>query len=245
MAIRTFRHAGRPDREAVRARFLREARTLQVPHPNLIQVRDFGEDAEMVYVVTDLLHGCSLAELVARGPLPLERVTAFVAQVLDATEALHRRDGRICGLHPAIIRVVEDGERASIAISSAGVLEIKDVLATLSEEALRAQATDETELLHVAPELLTGKTASERSDIYTIGVLGYQMATGQTPYNAPTLPVLLGAMFEGPPADPRTLRPDLPAHQAEALLRALSRDPEARFATPADMRAAWLAPVAG
>ena len=245
VAIRTFRHAGRPDREAVRARFLREARTLQVPHPNLIQVRDFGEDAEMVYVVTDLLHGCSLAELMARGPLPLERVTAFVAQVLDATEALHRHDGRICGLHPAITRVVEDGERASIAISSAGVLEIKDVLATLSEEALRAQATDETELLHVAPELLMGKTATERSDIYTIGVLGYQMATGQTPYNAPTLPVLLGAMFEAPPADPRTLRPDLPAHQAEALLRALARDPDARFATPADMRRAWLAPVTG
>jgi eukaryotic-like serine/threonine-protein kinase len=121
------------------------------------------------------------------------------------------------------------------------VHEIKDVLATLSEEALRAQATDETELLHVAPELLTGKSATERSDIYTIGVLGYQMATGRTPYNAPTLPVLLGAMFEGPPADPRTLRADLPAHQAEALLRALSRDPEARFATPHEMRMAWTA----
>ena len=241
VAIRTFRHAGRQDREAVRARFLREARTLQVPHPNLIQVRDFGEDAEMVYVVTDLLQGCSLVELIARGPLSLDRVTAFVSQVLDATEALHRRGGRICGLYPGIIRVIEDGERASIAISSAGVHEIKDVLATLSEEALRAQATDETELLHVAPELLTGKTATERSDIYTIGVLGYQMATGRTPYNAPTLPVLLGAMFEGPPADPRTLRADLPAHQAEALLRALSRDPEARFATPNEMRVAWLA----
>ncbi len=240
VAIRTFRHAGRPDREAVRTRFLREARTLQVPHPNLIQVRDFGEDAEMVYVVTDLLQGCSLVELMSRGPLPLDRVSAFVSQVLDATEALHKRGGRICGLHPGIIRVIEDGERASIAVSSAGVLQIQDVLATLSEEALRAQATDETELLHVAPELLMGKTATERSDIYTIGVLGYQMATGRTPYNAPTLPVLLGAMFEGQPADPRTLRADLPAHQADALLRALSRDPEARFATPGDMRTAWL-----
>jgi len=239
VAIRTFRHAGRPDREAVRARFLREARTLQVPHPNLIQVRDFGEDAEMVYVVTDLLEGCSLVELMARGPLPLDRVSAFVGQVLDATGALHRRGGRICGLHPGIIRVIEDDERASIAISSAGVLQIQDVLATLSEEALRAQATDETELLHVAPELLLGKSATERSDIYTIGVLGYQMASGRTPYNAPTLPVLLGAMFEGPPADPRTLRADLPAYQADTLMRALSRDPEARFATPDEMRTAW------
>lgn len=64
------------------ARFLREARTLQVPQPNLIQVRAFGKDAEMVYVVTDLLQGCSLEELLARGRLPLDQVTAFVAQVL-------------------------------------------------------------------------------------------------------------------------------------------------------------------
>ena len=239
VAIRTYRHGGRPDREAVRARFLREARALQVPHPNLIQVRDFGEDAEMVYVVTDLLQGSSLEQRLAGGPLPLGEVTSFVAQVLDATCALHRRGGRISGLHPDIIRIAEDGERASVAISSAGVNQIQDVLSTLSEEALRAQATDETELLHVAPELLMGKTATERSDIYTIGVLGYQMATGRAPYDAPTLPVLLGAMFGGLPADPRASRPDLPAHQAEALLRALAREPDDRFESAAAMLAAW------
>jgi serine/threonine protein kinase len=239
VAIRTFRHAGRADREAVRARFLREARTLQVPHPHLLQVRDFGEDAEMVYVVTDLVEGCSLDELLARGPLPLGDVTAFLAQILDATDALHRRGGRICGLHPGIIRIVEDGERRSVAISSAGVHQIQDVLATLSEEALRVQATDENELRHVAPELLIGKVATERSDLYTIGVLGYQMATGRTPHDAPTLPALMGAVFEGPPADPRTLRPDLPEGQAEVLMRALARDPEARFATAREMLKAW------
>ena len=130
VAIRTYRHGGRPDREAVRARFLREARTLQVPHPNLIQVRDFGEDAEMVYVVTDLLQGSSLAERIAKGPLPMAEVTAFLGQVLDATAALHRRGGRISGLHPDIIRIVEDGDRLSVAISSAGVHQIQDVLST-------------------------------------------------------------------------------------------------------------------
>ena len=118
---------------------------LQVPHPNLIQVRDFGEDAEMVYVVTDLLRGMQPRGADGARPTAADRVTAFVGQVLDATEALHRRGGRICGLHPGIIRIIEDGERASVAISSAGVLQIQDVLATLSEEALRAQATDETE----------------------------------------------------------------------------------------------------
>ena len=240
VAIRTFRHAGRPDREAVRARFLREARALQVPHENLIQVRDFGEDAELVYVVTDLLPGCSLAELLARGALPLEQVALFVAQILDATVALHRRGGRICGLSPDIIRVVESASGASVAISSAGVVQIQDVLAMLSEGALRAQQpAEDSELIHVAPELLTGRAADERSDVYTIGVLGYQMATGRTPYDARSLPELLGAMLEAPPPDPRTLRPGLPETQAAVLQRALARMPQDRFASAREMLAAW------
>jgi serine/threonine protein kinase len=240
VAIRTFRHAGRPDREAVRARFLREARALQVPHENLIQVRDFGEDAELVYVVTDLLPGCSLAELLARGALPLEQVTLFVAQILDATAALHRRGGRICGLSPDIIRVVDSAAGASVAISSAGVVQIQDVLATLSEGALRAQQpAEDNELVYVAPELLTGRPADERSDVYTIGVLGYEMATGRTPYDARTLPELLGATLEAPPPDPRTRRPGLPETQAAVLLRALARRPEDRFAGAREMLAAW------
>jgi serine/threonine protein kinase len=240
VAIRTFRHAGRADREAVRARFLSEARTLQVSHPNVIQVRDFGEDADCLYVVTDLLAGCSLAELLEdTQALPIERVQAFVAQILDATAALNKRGGLICGLHPDIIRVVrEDGEER-VAISSAGVRQIQDVLATLGADALRAQATDETELLYVAPELLTGQTATARSDVYTVGVLGYQMATGRTPYGARTLPALIGAVLQGPPPDPRTLREELPARQAAVLMRALARDPEARFDSVREMLAAW------
>lgn len=239
VAIRTFHHAGRPEREAVRARFLREARTLQVSHPHLIHVRDFGDDAEVLYIVTDLLRGSSLAERLSAGPLPIDDAVRYLAQVLDATIALHRRKGRISGLHPGIIRVVEEGGSTSVAISSAGVHQIQDVMSTLGEEALRAQATDETELLHMAPELLLGKPATERSDVYTAGVLGYQMATGRTPFEAPTLPALVGAMLEGPPADPRSVRPDLAPHRAETLLRALARDPLARFPTPAEMLEAW------
>jgi serine/threonine protein kinase len=241
VAIRTFHHAGRPEREAVRARFLREARTLQVSHPNLIHVRDFGEDAEMLYVVTDLFKGSSLEQRLARGPLSIDELTAWLGQVLGATAALNRRGGRITGLHPGIVRLVEEAGATSVAISSAGVHQIQDVLSTLSEDALRAQATDETELLHVAPELLMGKAATERSDVYTAGVLGYQMATGRTPYDAATLPVLLGAMFEGPPPDPRTLRSDLPQSKAEALMCALARDPDQRFGTADDMLKAWMA----
>ena len=244
VAIRTFRHAGRPDREAVRARFLREARTLQVPHPNLIQVRDFGEDAEMVYVVTDLLEGCSLAELMSRGPLPLDRRERVCGpRCWTRPRRCIGAAGRICGLHPGIIRVVEDGERASVAISSAGVLGDPGRAGDAERRgACGRRPTDETELLHVAPELLMGKTATERSDIYTIGVLGVPDGHRPTPLTTRRRCPCSWARCSRVRRPIRaTLRADLPAHQAEALLRALSRDPEARFATPNDMRTAWLA----
>jgi serine/threonine protein kinase len=239
VAIRTFRHPG-DARDAVRERFLREARALQVPHPNIVQVRDFGEDRDTVYVVTDLLSGCSLAELLAEeGLLSESRLSAFFLQIADATAALHRRDGLICGLHPAIIRVVRDDDGERIAISSAGVCQIQDVLSTANEATLRGEATEDVELLYVAPELLLGSAATERSDVYTIGVLGYQMATGRTPYHAKSLPALIGAVVQSTPVDPRTLRPELSPAHAACLMRCLAREPGDRFPSVEALMAAW------
>ncbi len=245
VAIRVFRTVTPDDRDAVRSRFLKEARALQVPHPNLIQVRDFGEDGDLLYVVTDLLEGCNLAERLRDGPLPLPLLDAFLRQIGDAAAALHKRGGLVSGLHPRIIRVVREGDSEHVAISNAGVAQIQDVLSTLDEQTLRAQSTDDSELRYVAPELLTGKTATVRSDIYTIGVVGYEMATGVRPYDATTLPMLLGQMLEGPPADPRTVRADLSGVWAETLMRALKRSPDDRFATASEFLASWIAPSSG
>jgi serine/threonine protein kinase len=245
VAIRIFRTVTHDDREAVRSRFLKEARALQVPHPNLIHVRDFGEDSELLYVVTDLLEGCSLAERLRSGPLPLPLLDVFLRQIADATAALNKRGGLVSGLHPGIIRVVRDSDAEHVAISTAGVAQIQDVLSTLDEQTLRAQSTIDSELRYVAPELLTGKTATVRSDVYTIGVVGYEMATGVRPYDATTLPLLLGQMLEGPPPDPRTTRPDLPDVWVETLVRALKRSPDDRFASAADFLASWIAPPSG
>jgi serine/threonine protein kinase len=246
VAIRIFRTPTQDDREAVRSRFLKEARALQVPHPNLIQVRDFGEDGDLLYVVTDLLEGCSLAERLARdGPLPLPLLDTFLREIADAASALHKRGGLVSGLHPGIIRVVRDGDGEHVAISTAGVAQIQDVLSTLDEQTLRAQSTDDSELHYVAPELLTGKTATVRSDIYTIGVVGYEMTTAVRPYDATTLPLLLGQMLDGPPPDPRTVRPDLPEVWAATLMRALERSPDDRFARASDLLASWIASSGG
>jgi len=245
VAIRLLRTSGREDRDAVRDRFLKEARALQVPHPNLLQVRDFGEDGDQLYLVTELLEGVSLAQpLKEAGPLPIATLDRFVRQIVEASGALHRRGGLISGLHPGIIRLVPDADGERLVISTAGVSQIQDVLATLDVKTLR-QGGEVSELQYVAPEILTGQPATIGADIYTIGAIAYEMATGRRPYEATALPTLLGAILAGPPPDPQTLRPTIGEGRSAVILRALARDPADRFATARDLLVAWNASSLG
>jgi serine/threonine protein kinase len=230
VAIRILRRGTERNWDGVRARFLREAQTLQLAHPSIIQVRDFGEEPGLVYVVTDFIEGHSLREvLAAAGPLPWTRLRPLLGNLLDAAHALHRRKGLLCGVSPELMRVTtdEDGER--LMISTAGIWDAGDLLATLHERTLRGAGLADVELRYVAPELLTGRAADVRSDIFTMGVLAYEMASGVLPYDAPSMPELLGAMLRGSVQDPRAHASDLPEAAAAAILKALRPLPEERF----------------
>src|SRR3954468_7111832 len=135
VAIRLLRRSADRNWDAVRARFLREARTLQLAHPSIIQVRDYGEEGDLVYLVTDFIEGASLRQLLTEcGPLPWPRLIQFTTQLLEAAHVLHRHKGLLCGLSPDIVRIAvdEDGER--LMISSAGIWDAQDLLGTLQEQ---------------------------------------------------------------------------------------------------------------
>ena len=238
VAIRMLRRTTERNWDAVRGRFLREAKTLQISHESIMQVRDYGEDGDLVYVVTDFIHGPNLRELLNEGALPWPRLEPLLAQLTDAAGALHRKNGLLCGLSPEIIRIAaeEDGER--LLISSAGIWEARDLLATLGDATLRGMSLPDFELHYVAPELLTGQHADVRSDVFTIGVLAYEMATAKVPYDGPSMPALLGAMLRGRPDDPRLGQPTLPERAAAAILKALNPVPADRFETVRDFAAA-------
>jgi len=239
VAIRVLRREEQPNWEAVRARFLLEGRTLQAAHPSLLQVRDFGEDERSVYVVTDLIDGPSLRQALATAaPFPWPRTRALLLQALDAVATLHRRGGFIAGVNPDMIRLTDEDGHERIVLSTAGIRSVQDVLATMREQELRGQEASEQELPYVAPEVLMGRAPDPRADVFTMGVLAYQMATGQLPYRAASLPELIGQMLLTAPAPPATLAPDLPAAASAAILRALAGEPDARFAQVRDFGAA-------
>jgi serine/threonine-protein kinase len=255
VAIRVLKRDEQPHWEAVRARFLLEARTLQVPHPGLLQVRDFGEDERNLYLVTDFIEGVSLREALAEGgAFSWPRASSLIAQALDALSALHRSGGFIAGVNPDMIRLRADvtptgaaadrsapsGER--IVMSTTGIRSVQDVLATMREQELGGEEASERELPYVAPEVLMGGPPSVRADIFTMGVLAYHMVTGQPPFRARSLPELMGQMWQVKPAAPDALAPGVPAWAGEAILRAITADPLQRFGSAAELAQALRAP---
>ncbi|MDH4064868.1 MAG: serine/threonine protein kinase, partial [Acidobacteriota bacterium] len=238
VAIRVLRRDEQPHWDAVRGRFLLEGRTLQVVHPSLLQVRDFGEDERSVFVVTDLIEGSSLRQVLSDAPLAWPRVQALMEQALDAVAVLHRRGGFIAGVNPDMIRLTTEEGVERIVLSTAGIRSVQDVLATMREQELRGQEASEHELPYVAPEILMGQAPDPSADVFTMGVLAYQMATGRLPYRASSVPELLGRMLRTVPVPAAELNPDVPVPASDAIGRALAGEPAARFATVRALAAA-------
>jgi serine/threonine-protein kinase len=116
-----------------------------------------------------------------------------------------------------------------IVMSTAGIRSVQDVLATMREQELRGQEASQHELPYVPPEVLMGGAPSVRADVFTIGVLAYQMVTGRAPFQAPSMPELIGQMLQVKPAAPITLNASVPAAASEAILRAIDSAPVNRF----------------
>jgi serine/threonine protein kinase len=240
VAIRILRRQPGADWNAVRSRFLREARGLQVSHPSVIQVRDFGEEGDALYVVTDMIEGPSLLRVIQEeAPLAWGRVHRLGSQLIDATLAVHRRNVLVCGLNPGIIRMTKDEDGERLMISTGGISQVQELLASLSEDAAQGGSLGSSEMPYIAPEVLSGKPADARSDIFTVGALLYEMATGRAPFAGRTLQELIGTMLGESVPDPRIANGSVSAAGGACLLQCLGRDPAARFATAAALRSAW------
>ncbi len=221
-------------------RFLREARTAARlrRYPHIVQiylchadpavtVRVGSEEIPIPFIVMEYLGGGDLAALIQHGPLDLPTVSAVFTDICSAIQYAHAYHDDERAIRGVIHR---DLKPENICFDETGRLVIVDFgIAKLRE----GGRTSSTAILgtptYMAPEQWNGKGIDHRTDIYALGVILYQMVTGQLPFDASSYEGLIaGHLFQNPP-DPRSLRPELPAGVAEAILKALEKDKEARF----------------
>ena len=211
------------------ARFRAEARhAAAVPHPGVAQVYDYGEDGRP-YLVMELVAGPSLAEVLAGGPLPAARAMDVVAQAAGALAAAHA-----AGL------VHRDIKPANLLLGPGGVVKVTDF--GIAHAAGAAPLTRTGTLVgtpaYLAPERAAGEPATSASDLYSLGIVGYECLTGAPPFTG--TPVEVALAHQHRPLPP--LPPSVPADVAALVTRLTAKDPQDRPASAAEAagQAEWL-----
>ncbi len=229
VAIKVMRQQLADDPSAIE-RFRREAyAAMKVRHPNAVAVLDFGiTDDRLVYVVMELLVGQLLADRMRlRGILPVEEANLIIQQIAAALCVAHARGIVHRDLKPEnIFLQMEDG-REVVKVLDFGIARVQELSFTEDGELTRSGTVIGTPH-YISPEQASGQAVDARSDIYSLGILLYQMVTGQVPFDGPsTLIVLLKQLNEKPVA-PIQLNPKLSQHLSSLIMAALEKDPRSR-----------------
>jgi serine/threonine-protein kinase len=210
-----------------------------VNHPAILRVRDYGEEKDLVYVVTDFVPGSSLRQVIDRkGPFSWSDGRTLMLDLISAARTLHAHGLLAFGLTPSIIRLTE-AERQRLVISSAGVTEIHEVLTRAGADPVSDRDSIDCDAFYLAPELLIGEKPDGRTDIFMIGAIGYELFTGKPPYAATTMPELITAALSADIDDPRQHAPSLPVEAALCVLRCLAPRPDKRFFDAIELEHAW------
>ncbi|HKV84368.1 MAG TPA: serine/threonine-protein kinase [Ktedonobacterales bacterium] len=219
-----------PDERAdFRSRFLREAETLKkLRQPNILSVLAYGEDADagFTYMVLPYLSGGTMATYISSRtePMPLAEVAASLSQLASALDYAHSQGVIHRDIKPANILL---DERNAPFLSDFSIVRLLAETATRLTTTGRIMGTP----AYMSPEQVTGAPLGPASDIYSLGMVVYEMVTGRTAFQSATLMDLIRQQAQTDPAPPRQFRPDLPEPASAAILCALAKNPAHRFAT--------------
>lgn len=211
------------ERPGFRERFLREARTAaQLSHPNIVPIHRVGEAGGFVFFVMAYVDGETLGNRIrTRGPLGAADVARVLREVAWALAYAHGRGVIHRDVKPDNI-LIENGTGRAL-VTDFGIARVRQ--AEPEDETERAMGT----AAFASPEQIAGGDVDGRSDIYALGVVGYYVVSGRLPYEARSVPALVGKQL-GEPAPPvERAAPGVPAALARAIDRCLHRDPEGRF----------------
>jgi serine/threonine protein kinase len=209
-------------------RFEQEAKVIaRLQHPHILPVFDFGEADGYTYIVMPFVEGGTLADLLEGQPLPLAQIERVIGQVGDALAYAHSRGVVHRDVKPSNILIDPGG---NCLLTDFGVAKIVEGTAQFT----RTGGIVGTPA-YMSPEQIQGQELDGRSDIYSLGIVLYEMATGRPPYRAETPPAIFVKHLHDPLPPPRTLNPALPEEIERVILKALAKNRDDRHATAGDL----------
>jgi len=236
LKILPSRVAGNP---ADRQRFEREAKAAAaLSHPNVVSLYSVEESEGRLFITMELLQGQTLAEILEGSALPLDQLLRWAIPLVDAVSAAHQvgivhrdlkpqnimigADERLRVLDFGLARIDGDG---SLDADPAGVTATMTVAGHIVGTAA-----------YMSPEQVEGKRADGRSDIFSLGIVLFEMATGQRPFEGESGVAILAAILRDTPPLLSTLKPELPLRLGQIVRRCLEKKPDARFRSATDLR---------
>jgi len=234
--------AENPDRLA---RFEQEAKSLAgLNHPNIVTIFSVEEAEGTRFIAMELVEGDSLAQTLPPGGLPLAKVFDIAVPLADALATAHERGIVHRDLKPANVMVTREGrvkvldfglakltEKAAAGAASADSEEVASRVATLTGEGTVVGTAS-----YMSPEQLEGREVDHRTDIFSLGIVIYEFATGRRPFTGDTTASVVTSILRDAPALVTDVNPSLPRHLGRIIHHCLQKDPEARYQSAKDVR---------
>jgi eukaryotic-like serine/threonine-protein kinase len=233
----------------LRERFEREARAISsLQHPNICTLHDIGQQDGIDFLVLEYVEGEPLDQRIAKGPLPIDQVLRYGAEIANALDKAHRQGIVHRDLKPGNVIITKSGAK----LLDFGLAKLQEKSSMLSGPAMDVtlatnKLTSEGMLVgtfqYMAPEQLEGKEADSRSDIFALGTVIYEMATGKPAFEGKSRASLIAAILSSEPQPISTISPMSPPALDRVLKRCLAKDPDDRWQHAGDLASElrWIA----
>ena len=215
--------------EELRLRFRTESEAVaQLNHPNIVNIFDVSSNDDMEYIVMELIDGITLHQYMKkRGTLPMKEVLFFVSQILKALDHAHSRNIVHRDIKPQNMMLLRDG---TLKVTDFGIARITSKQKTLTNNAFGS-------VHYIAPEQARGEQTDGRTDIYSVGVILYEMLTGRLPFEGDSPLAIAIQHLNSTPVSPSGINPDIPKSFEGIVMKAMSVMPEQRYSNALSMLA--------